>query len=52
MKKIRTWLQVYDRLGRQPFCKTKNLRIFLKKDEKKIFPWTCSGCPYYEEKKK
>ena len=36
MKKIRTWLQVYDRLGRQPFCKTKNLRIFLKKDEKKI----------------
>lgn len=36
MKKIRTWLQVYDRLGRQPFCKTKNLRIFLKKDGKKI----------------
>lgn len=36
MKKIRTWLQVYDRLGRQPFYKTKNLRIFLKKDEKKI----------------
>lgn len=19
--------------------------------KKKIFPWTCSGCPYYEEKK-
>ena len=36
MKKIRNWLQVYDRLGRQSFCKTKNLRIFLKKDGKKI----------------
>ena len=20
-------------------------------EKKKIFPWTCSGCPYYEEKK-
>lgn|GEM_PF-4985088 len=36
MKKIRTWLQVYDRMGRQSFSKTKNLRIFLKKDEEKI----------------
>lgn len=35
MKKIRTWLQVYDRMGRQPFSKTKNLRIFLKKDKEK-----------------
>lgn len=34
--KIRTWAQLYDRLGRQPVHKTKDLRILLKKDDKVI----------------
>lgn len=36
MKNIRTWLQVYDRLGRQPLYKTRDQRVFLKKGDKKI----------------
>ena len=36
MKKIRTWLQLYDRLGKQPFSKTRDKRIILKKDNKVI----------------
>ena len=36
MKSIRTWLQLYDRLGRQPFSKTRDKRIILKKDNKVI----------------
>ena len=36
MKNICTWLQVYDRLGRQPLYKTRDQRIFLKKGDKKI----------------
>lgn len=34
--KIRTWLQLYERLGRQPFHKTRDLRIILKKDDEVI----------------
>ena len=34
--KIRTWLQLYDRLGKQPFSKTRDKRIILKKDNKVI----------------
>ena len=34
--KIRTWLQLYDRLGRQLFSKTRDQRIILKKDDKII----------------
>ena len=36
MKKIRTWLQLYDRLGKQPFSKTRDQRIILKKNNKVI----------------
>ena len=36
MKKIRTWLQLYDRLGKQPLFKTRDQRIILKKDNKVI----------------
>lgn len=34
--KIKTWLQLYERLGRQPFYKTRDQRIILKKDDKVI----------------
>lgn len=36
MKNIRTWLQLYDRLGKQPLFKIKDQRIILKKDNKVI----------------
>ena len=36
MKNIRTWLQVYDRLGRQPLKFTRDLRILLHEDGKEI----------------
>lgn len=36
MKNIRTWLQVYDRLGRQPLKFTRDLRILLHEDGKVI----------------
>lgn len=34
--KTRTWLQLYNRLGKQPFSKTRDKRIILKKDNKVI----------------
>ena len=34
--KIRTWLQLYNRLGRQPIRKTRDQRIILKKNNKVI----------------
>lgn len=36
MKKIKTWLQLYDRLGKQPLFKTRNQKIILKKNNKVI----------------
>lgn len=36
MKKIRTWFQLYDRLGKQSLFKTRDQRIILKKDSKVI----------------
>ena len=36
MKKINTWLQLYDRLGKQPLFKTRNQKIILKKNNKVI----------------
>ena len=36
MKSIRTWAQLYDRLGRQLLSKTRYQRIILKKDNKVI----------------
>ena len=36
MKSIRTWLQLYGRLGKQPFSKTRDQRIILKKNNKVI----------------
>ena len=36
MKSIRTWAQLYDRLGRQLLSKTRDQRIILKKDNKVI----------------
>lgn len=34
--KIRTWLQLYDRLGKQSLSKTRDQRIILKRDSKSI----------------
>lgn len=34
--KIRTWLQLYDRLGKQSLSKTRDQRIILKRDGKLI----------------
>ena len=36
MKSIRTWLQLYEKLGKQPLFKTRDKRIILKKDNKAI----------------
>ena len=36
MKSIRTWLQLYEKLGKQPLFKTRDQRIILKKDNKVI----------------
>ena len=36
MKSIRTWLQLYEKLGKQPLSKTRDKRIILKKDNKVI----------------
>ena len=36
MKNIKTWLQLYEKLGKQPLFKTRNKRIILKKDNKVI----------------
>ena len=36
MKSIRTWLQLYDRLGKQPTFKTRDKIIILKKNNKVI----------------
>ena len=36
MKSIKTWLQLYNRLGKQPFFKTRDKRIILKKNNKVI----------------
>ena len=36
MKKIKTWLQLYERLGKQPLFKTRNQKIILKKNNKVI----------------
>lgn len=34
--KIRTWLQLYDRLGKQSLSRTRDQRIILKRDGKLI----------------
>ena len=36
MKSIRTWLQLYEKLGKQPLFKTRDQRIILKKNNKVI----------------
>lgn len=35
---VRTWAQLYDRLGRQPFFKTKESRIIMKDKDGNIIP--------------
>lgn len=37
MKKIRTWLQLYKRLGKQPLKFTQNRKIVYKDGDKVIF---------------
>ena len=37
-KKVRTWIQLYDRLGRQPISKTKESRIIMKDKDGNIIP--------------
>ena len=37
-KKVRTWIQLYDRLGRQPISKTKESRIIMKNKDGNIIP--------------
>lgn len=34
--KIRTWLQLYDRLGKQSLSRTRDQRIILKRNDKSI----------------
>ena len=36
--KVRTWVQLYDRLGRQPLSKTKESRIVLKNKDGSFSP--------------
>lgn len=36
--KVRTWIQLYDRLGRQPISKTKESRIIMKDKDGNIIP--------------
>lgn len=36
MKSIRTWFQLYEKLGKQPLFKTRDKRIILKKNNKVI----------------
>lgn len=36
MKSIKTWLQLYEKLGKQPLSKTRDKIIILKKDDKVI----------------
>lgn len=37
-KKVRTWIQLYDRLGRQPISKAKESRIIMKDKDGNIVP--------------
>ena len=36
--KVRTWIQLYDRLGRQPISKTKGSRIIMKDKDGNVIP--------------
>lgn len=36
--KVRTWIQLYDRLGRQPISKTKESRIIMKDKDGNTIP--------------
>lgn len=36
--RVKTWIQLYDRLGRQPLTKTKESRIVLKNEDSTFSP--------------
>ena len=36
--RVKTWIQLYDRLGRQPLTKTKESRIVLKNEDGTFSP--------------
>lgn len=53
---VKTWLQLYDRLGRQPLSKTKESRIVLKNEDGTFTPLTlvfdANGANWWLEKRK
>lgn len=54
--KVRTWVQLYDRLGRQPLSKTKESRIVLKNEDGTFSPlvlkYDSNGANWWLEKEK
>lgn len=56
MKMIRTWAQLYERLGRQPLIKTKESRITLKNEDGSvsflILVYDANGSSWWLEKVK
>lgn len=56
MKMIRTWAQLYERLGRQPLIKTKESRITLKNEDGSVsfltLVYDANGSSWWLEKVK
>lgn len=53
---VKTWSQLYDRLGRQPLSKTKESRIVLKNEDGTFTPlmlvFDANGANWWLEKRK
>lgn len=53
---VKTWAQLYDRLGRQPLSKTKESRIVLKNEDGTFTPlmlvFGANGANWWLEKRK
>ena len=53
---VKTWVQSYDRLGRQPLSKTKESRIVLKNEDGTFTPlmlvFDSNGANWWLEKRK
>ena len=53
---VKTWLQLYDRLGRQPLSKTKESRIVLKNEDgtftSLMLVFDANGANWWLEKRK
>lgn len=52
---VKTWVQLYDRLGRQPLSKTKESRIVLKNEDGTFTPliliFDANGANWWFEKR-